>query len=529
MPIQSRTENENLDAINEFLRHCQKVTTDARLLKDSLPNVDIPAAKRSVTLLQAITTALDSLDDPWLEPEDIRSAQQEVLENLLPLEQFLSSGPVGQSTARRRFLYSGNAGRPPLDIDLEAALELHRVGNSWDSVARALGTVQSVLMDHLKKAGHLSERPAFTDITDDELDEVVAEIIMEHPFIGGAIVHGHLESREIRVPRRQVTECLQRIDSVGVLVRFRSWAGIIKRRIYKVRGANALWHHDGNEKLRPWGFYVHGCVDGFSCLVIYLVCCNNKRAATVEGMFLEGVNIFGWPSRVRGDYGKENNGVERRMHEHWGRAHNAYLRGRSIQNIRIERLWRDVRKDSLEAFRRVFLSLEEEELLDMSDTVQRAALFLVFQPRIQSSLDQTQAAWNNHKIRTAGNKTPLAMFELSRATAITEGYWTGDPGDLLVDAEDPLYGCDGEAGPLPQNTRDHTNVDEDPVDIDEDLVNDSELSGLDEELEWLKGILEGFDFEEDNGNWGIDVYLNAVALAYERIEAASTVASVDIQ
>ncbi|KAG9041375.1 hypothetical protein FS837_012361, partial [Tulasnella sp. UAMH 9824] len=62
------------------------VTTDARLLKDSLPNVDIPAAKHSINLLQAITTALDSLDNPWLEPEDIRSAQQEVLENLLPLE-----------------------------------------------------------------------------------------------------------------------------------------------------------------------------------------------------------------------------------------------------------------------------------------------------------------------------------------------------------------------------------------------------------------------------------------------------------
>lgn len=195
------------------------VTREARLIRDSLPNVDIPAARRSVTLLQAITTALDSLDDPWLDPEDIRSAQQEVLESLIPLEQFLSTNPGGQSTARRRFLYSGNPGRPPLDIDLDTAQELHDLGNSWDNVAQALGTVRSVLMDHMKKAGRLSERPAFTDITDDELDEVVAEIILEHPFIGGAIVHGHLESQGIHVPRRRVTECLQRIDSVGVLVR----------------------------------------------------------------------------------------------------------------------------------------------------------------------------------------------------------------------------------------------------------------------------------------------------------------------
>ncbi|KAG8975760.1 hypothetical protein FRB90_009420 [Tulasnella sp. 427] len=314
MPIQSRIENENVDAINNLLTHCRHVTTEARFLRDSLPNVDLPAARRAVTLLQAITNALETLDNPWLNPEDILSAQQEVLESLIPLEEFINNQAEVNQPRHRRVVYSGNPGRPPLDLDLDHAQELHDLGNSWDSVARALGTVRSVLMDHMKKAGRVSERPAFTEITDDDLNETIAEIILAHPFIGGAIVHGHLESQGVHVPRRRVTESLQRIDSVGVLIR---WAGIIKRRVYKVRGANALWHHDGNEKLRPWGFYVYGCVDGFSRLIIYLVCCNNKRASTVEEMFVEGVNTYGWPSRVRGDYGTENNGVERRMNEHW--------------------------------------------------------------------------------------------------------------------------------------------------------------------------------------------------------------------
>lgn len=95
-----------------------------------------------------------------------------------------------------------------------------------------------------------------------------------------------------------------------------------------MRGSNALWHMDGNEKLRPWGFYVHGCIDGFSRLIIYLVCTSNKRARTVCGLFDTAVDFYGWPSRVRGDFGTENNDVERRMNAHWGEAHKAYLRGR---------------------------------------------------------------------------------------------------------------------------------------------------------------------------------------------------------
>lgn len=108
------------------------------------------------------------------------------------------------------------------------------------------------------------------------------------------------------------------------------WAGIIRRRVYKVRGANALWHIDGNEKLVPWGFYVHGCVDGHSRLAIYLSCHADKKAATVSALFLDAVSRFGWPSRGRGDFGRENNDVERALIAHWGEGHRAFLRGRYV-------------------------------------------------------------------------------------------------------------------------------------------------------------------------------------------------------
>lgn len=100
--------------------------------------------------------------------------------------------------------------------------------------------------------------------------------------------------------------------------------------MYRVRGANALWHMDGNEKLRHWGFYVHGCVDGYSRQVIYLECRTNKKSATVAAIFHRGVDEFGAPSRVRGDFGTENNGVEKFMNTLRGPDHKAYLRGKSV-------------------------------------------------------------------------------------------------------------------------------------------------------------------------------------------------------
>ena len=177
----------------------------------------------------------------------------------------------------------------------------------------------------------------------------------------------------------------------------------------------------------------------------------------------------------------------------------------SLHNVRIERLWRDVRKDCLEVFRRTFFYLEELSLLDMNIPIHRIALFLVFQPHIQSSLDRMMAAWNNHRLRGEGNWSPIYIFNASRQKAIREGYWDTDPGDSIADASNPFYGVDEQ-----DETAVPTNELGDDMETAEEEVEAGTRVNTEEELTYARSLLQGFDFQKDDGNWGIEVYLEVL-------------------
>ena len=60
---------------------------------------------------------------------------------------------------------------------------------------------------------------------------------------------------------------------------------------------------DGNDKLRPFGFYVHGCIDGFSRNIIWLHVANrSKDHAVIAYYFLKTVEAFnGSATKSRAD------------------------------------------------------------------------------------------------------------------------------------------------------------------------------------------------------------------------------------
>ncbi len=77
-----------------------------------------------------------------------------------------------------------------------------------------------------------------------------------------------------------------------------------------------LWHIDGYHRLIKWRIVIHGGIDGYSRLPIYMKASTNNRAETVLDSFLSAVHEYGLSSRFRSEKGGENVLVSQFMLDH---------------------------------------------------------------------------------------------------------------------------------------------------------------------------------------------------------------------
>ncbi len=51
----------------------------------------------------------------------------------------------------------------------------------------------------------------------------------------------------------------------------------LRRREYICPGPNEVWHANGYDKLKPFGFPIHGCIDGYSRKALWLYLTRSKN------------------------------------------------------------------------------------------------------------------------------------------------------------------------------------------------------------------------------------------------------------
>ena len=150
---------------------------------------------------------------------------------------------------------------------------------------------------------------------------------------------------------------------------------------------------------------IHGGVDGFTRIPVFLQCSTDNKAASVPELFLNAVENHGLPSRVRSDKGKENVNMAWYMLNHplRGPGRGSMICGRSVHNQRIERLWRDVLAGVIKLHYDIFYQLEDLELFDPSSELDLFSLHYVFVPKINKHLNIWKDGWVNQC-------TPLQLF-----------------------------------------------------------------------------------------------------------------------
>ena len=114
-----------------------------------------------------------------------------------------------------------------------------------------------------------------------------------------------LRSSRSTADKETVRLILKSLDLVGVDKRKRRK---LTRREYHSFGPNHTWHIDGYDKLKPFGIAIHGAIDGYSRIILWLkLSSSNNNPKIIANYYLCCIKELQLiPRVVRGDRGTEN-------------------------------------------------------------------------------------------------------------------------------------------------------------------------------------------------------------------------------
>jgi hypothetical protein len=304
----------------------------------------------------------------------------------------------------------------PREIEGAEVIRQRKIGSSWKLIAEEVFYVTPRKLFEWRKQNEFIEPRVIP--SDEMLRTAVLHIKRRQPLIGDTILMAqltHPDYYNFHVLRQRLRDLLAVIDPVGRELRRRR---LTYRRQYPL--VRSMWcvHMDGHHKLDFVKLCIHGLIDGFSRKVLFLWCSNNNSAHTVLDLYYETALVYGLPEKLYTDHGGENNGAGRfqaAVREHV----DAWKKGKSTHNVRIERFWGDMHAKCICYYCILFARYEQENNINCRHVpVHQFVIHFLFIPLINENLCECRDSWNNHKMRTCRNKTPNQMFDRSENQAL---------------------------------------------------------------------------------------------------------------
>ena len=210
----SRKLEDSLNVMNIFVSRCEDINASADLI------LNVRRTLGQVQLLYSRICDVISTDNDYV----------------------LSLTSSNDTNIQTEHPYTG-LGRPRLNLEQCEIERLYDIYRSWNQVASHLRVSVRTLQRRrielgLTVSGRTGSRKTYTEISTDNLCDVVREVLQTLPDAGESYVIGACRQRNVYVPRQRVREAIAIVDPVSRALR--RTVSII-RRVYSVPAPNSLW------------------------------------------------------------------------------------------------------------------------------------------------------------------------------------------------------------------------------------------------------------------------------------------------
>ena len=226
-----RLHSDNINILEHFGRRLQDAFDVLNIFKSRCE--DVLASRELINIISDVISQTEMLLN---RTEDALSTDREYVMQLLEASSVRMDEIVDN--------HSGDLGRPRCNIEKEELHRLFDIYHSWTKVASTLGVSERTLRRRRAEFGMTisdssGPRKTYTEISSNDLNTVVKEILDILPDAGETYVIGVLRQRSIHAQRHRIRAEIEEVDPASCSLR-RTIS--IVRRVYNVPDPNSLWY-----------------------------------------------------------------------------------------------------------------------------------------------------------------------------------------------------------------------------------------------------------------------------------------------